>query len=192
MPDMSALIKFWDDWSTLIRIVLIAIGAVGLRAILLVSVKRVVKGVVNAPNHKANKNIDAAMAQARIVARARTMGSVLSNLITWSIFTLALSAILSEVGIAVGALIAGAGVLAAALGFGAQHLVKDLISGLFIVFEDQYGVGDKVDLGEASGTVENVGLRVTQIRDVTGTLWYVRNGEILRVGNSSQKRSDRA
>lgn len=192
MPDMSALIKFWNDWSTLIRIVLIAIGAVGLRAILLVSVKRVVKGVVNAPNHKSNKNIDAAMAQARIVARARTMGSVLSNLITWSIFTLALSAILSEVGIAVGALIAGAGVLAAALGFGAQHLVKDLISGLFIVFEDQYGVGDKVDLGEASGTVENVGLRVTQIRDVTGTLWYVRNGEILRVGNSSQKRSDRA
>jgi small conductance mechanosensitive channel len=80
-------------------------------------------------------------------------------------------------------------VLAAALGFGAQHLVKDMIAGLFIVFEDQYGVGDRVDLGEASGTVENVGLRVTQVRDVTGTLWYVRNGEILRVGNSSQKKS---
>lgn len=189
MFDSTALVQFWNDWHTLIRIVLIAVGAVALRAILLISVKRVVKGIVNAPNHKNAKAVDSELTAARVVARARTMGSVLSNLITWSIFTLALSAILSELGIAVGALIAGAGVLAAALGFGAQHLVKDMIAGLFIVFEDQYGVGDRVDLGEASGTVENVGLRVTQVRDVTGTLWYVRNGEILRVGNSSQKKS---
>lgn len=192
MPDMTALVQFWNDWNTLIRIVLIAVGSVLLRYALLLSVKRVVKGLVNAPNHKNTKAFDAELLQARVVARAKTMGSVLSNLITWSVFTLALSAILSELGIAVGALIAGAGVLAAALGFGAQHLVKDMISGLFIVFEDQYGVGDKVDLGEATGTVENVGLRVTQVRDVTGTLWYVRNGEILRVGNSSQKRPGRA
>jgi small conductance mechanosensitive channel len=95
--------------------------------------------------------------------------------------------ILSELGVAVGALIAGAGIIGAALGFGAQNLVRDLLSGLFIVLEDQYGVGDKVDLGEASGVVENVGLRVTQLRDSKGTLWYVRNGEILRVGNSSHK-----
>lgn len=189
MFDSTALVQFWNDWHTLIRIVLIAVGAVALRALLLISVKRVVKGIVNAPNHKNLKAMDSELIAARVVARARTMGSVLSNLITWSIFTLALSAILSELGIAVGALIAGAGVLAAALGFGAQHLVKDMIAGLFIVFEDQYGVGDRVDLGEASGTVENVGLRVTQVRDVTGTLWYVRNGEILRVGNSSQKKS---
>lgn len=189
MFDSTALVQFWNDWHTLIRIVLIAVGAVALRALLLISVKRVVKGIVNAPNHKNAKAADSEQIAARVVARARTMGSVLSNLITWSIFTLALSAILSELGIAVGALIAGAGVLAAALGFGAQHLVKDMIAGLFIVFEDQYGVGDRVDLGEASGTVENVGLRVTQVRDVTGTLWYVRNGEILRVGNNSQKKS---
>ena len=189
MFDSTALVQFWNDWHTLIRIVLIAVGAVALRALLLISVKRVVKGIVNAPNHKNVKAMDSELIAARLVARARTMGSVLSNLITWSIFTLALSAILSELGIAVGALIAGAGVLAAALGFGAQHLVKDMIAGLFIVFEDQYGVGDRVDLGEASGTVENVGLRVTQVRDVSGTLWYVRNGEILRVGNSSQKKS---
>lgn len=189
MFDSTALVQFWNDWHTLIRIVLISVGAVALRALLLISVKRVVKGIVNAPNHKNVKAMDSELIAARLVARARTMGSVLSNLITWSIFTLALSAILSELGIAVGALIAGAGVLAAALGFGAQHLVKDMIAGLFIVFEDQYGVGDRVDLGEASGTVENVGLRVTQVRDVSGTLWYVRNGEILRVGNSSQKKS---
>jgi small conductance mechanosensitive channel len=96
--------------------------------------------------------------------------------------------LLSELGVAVGALIAGAGILGAALGFGAQNIVRDLLSGLFIVFEDQYGIGDSVDLGEASGIVESVGLRITQVRDAKGTLWYVRNGEILRVGNSSHKK----
>ena len=70
--------------------------------------------------------------------------------------------------------------------------MRDLLSGLFIVFEDQYGIGDKVDLGEASGVVENVGLRITQVRDTKGTLWYVRNGEILRVGNASHKQSQKA
>ena len=186
----ESLISFWHDWSTLIRVVLIAVGAVVLRSLLLISVKRIVKGIVHSPSQKSNKIVDPSLLQARLVQRARTMGSVLSNFITWSIVTISLSMILSELGVAIGALIAGAGVLGAALGFGAQHLIKDLISGLFIVFEDQYGVGDKVDLGEAAGTVENVGLRVTQVRDVTGTLWYVRNGEILRVGNSSQKRSE--
>jgi small conductance mechanosensitive channel len=88
--------------------------------------------------------------------------------------------------VAVGALVAGAGILGAAVGFGAQSLVRDLISGLFIVFEDQYGVGDSVDLGQATGVVESVGLRVTQVRDVSGVLWYVRNGEVVRVGNQSQ------
>ena len=73
-----------------------------------------------------------------------------------------------------------------ALGFGAQNLVKDFFAGIFMIFEDQLGVGDSVDLGEASGTVEAVSLRVTRLRDVNGTVWYVRNGEILRVGNQSQ------
>ena len=73
-----------------------------------------------------------------------------------------------------------------ALGFGAQSLVKDFLSGIFMIFEDQYGVGDVVDVGEASGTVEAVTLRVTRLRDVNGTVWYVRNGEIIRVGNMSQ------
>ena len=97
-----------------------------------------------------------------------------------------IAAVLGELGVAVGAIVAGAGIVGAAIGFGAQSLVRDLISGLFIVFEDQYGVGDSVDLGQATGVVESVGLRVTQVRDVSGTLWYVRNGEVVRVGNSSQ------
>lgn len=73
-----------------------------------------------------------------------------------------------------------------AVGFGAQNLVKDFLSGMFMLLEDQYGVGDVVDLGAASGTVESVGLRITTVRDVAGTVWYVRNGEVSRVGNSSQ------
>lgn len=179
------LALIWQDWSTLIRIGLILIGAIILRALLLVSVKKVVKGIVSGAKNKSASS--GAIAQARLVQRARTMGSVLGNLITWTVYTIAITMILSELGVAVGALIAGAGIIGAALGFGAQNLVRDLLSGLFIVLEDQYGVGDKVDLGEASGVVENVGLRVTQLRDSKGTLWYVRNGEILRVGNSSHK-----
>lgn len=178
----------WQDWSTLIRIGLILLGAIILRALLLASVKRVVKGIVSGAKNKSASS--GALAQARLVQRARTMGSVLGNLITWTFYTIAITMILSELGVAVGALIAGAGIIGAALGFGAQNLVRDLLSGLFIVLEDQYGVGDKVDLGEASGVVENVGLRVTQLRDSKGTLWYVRNGEILRVGNSSHKLSE--
>ena len=93
---------------------------------------------------------------------------------------------LSEIGVNVGPIIASAGIVGIALGFGAQSLVSDFLSGVFMVFEDQYGVGDEVDLGEAIGTVEAVSLRVTRLRDVNGTVWYVRNGEILRVGNMSQ------
>ena len=93
---------------------------------------------------------------------------------------------LAELGYNIGPIIASAGILGVALGFGAQSLVKDFLSGIFMIFEDQYGVGDVVDLGEASGTVEAVSLRVTRLRDVNGTVWYVRNGEILRVGNMSQ------
>ena len=93
---------------------------------------------------------------------------------------------LSEIGVNIAPIIASAGILGIALGFGAQSLVSDFLSGIFMIFEDQYGVGDEVDLGEAVGTVEAVSLRVTRLRDVNGTVWYVRNGEILRVGNMSQ------
>jgi len=111
---------------------------------------------------------------------------VLRNLVTWAIVSVAFVLVLSELNFSVTALIASAGILGAALGFGAQSVVKDMLNGLFMVFEDQLGVGDVVDLGEAAGVVENVGVRVTQVRDIHGTLWFVRNGEILRVGNKSQ------
>jgi small-conductance mechanosensitive channel len=175
----------WDVWHTPIRILAIVIGAIIARSLLLLAVKRIIRGVIAGMNGKAA--LAAGLVQnARVVQRARTLGSVLSNFFTWTVVLVALSSVLSELGVAVGALVAGAGILGAALGFGAQSLVRDLISGLFIVFEDQYGVGDSVDLGQATGVVESVGLRVTQVRDVSGVLWYVRNGEVVRVGNQSQ------
>jgi moderate conductance mechanosensitive channel len=126
------------------------------------------------------------VAAGRRVQRAETMGSLLKSVTSIVIFTVFGITAVAQLGYPVGPLIASAGVLGVALGFGAQSLVKDFLSGVFMIFEDQYGVGDVVDLGEAGGTVEAVGLRVTRLRDVEGTVWYVRNGEILRVGNQSQ------
>jgi len=94
--------------------------------------------------------------------------------------------VLAEFGVDLAPILASAGIIGVAVGFGAQNLVKDFLSGMFMLLEDQYGVGDIVDVGQASGTVETVGLRITTLRDGNGTLWYVRNGEILRVGNKSQ------
>lgn len=123
----------------------------------------------------------------RAAARAETLGSVLRSIATFVIWVIAIVTILGELGINLGPLIAGAGVAGVALGFGAQSLVKDFLAGMFMLIEDQYGVGDIVDVGEASGTVEAVSLRTTKIRDVQGTMWHVPNGQIMRVGNMSQQ-----
>ncbi|GAA4900174.1 small conductance mechanosensitive channel [Stackebrandtia albiflava] len=137
------------------------------------------------PNLMADTDALALMGDRRR-ARASTIGSVLRSLVTWLVYAIMFMLILAEFNVNLGPLLASAGVVGLAIGFGAQALVKDVISGVFMIMEDQYGVGDLVDLGEASGTVEVVGLRVTTIRDMHGTLWYVRNGEIIRVGNRSQ------
>jgi small-conductance mechanosensitive channel len=118
--------------------------------------------------------------------RAEAIGSVLRSFVTAVVFTIAALLVMGELGFDLGPLLASAGIVGIALGFGAQSLVKDLIAGLFMLLEDQYGVGDTVDLGEATGVVETVGLRITTVRDARGVLWYIRNGEIVRVGNKSQ------
>ncbi|BCJ51657.1 mechanosensitive ion channel protein MscS [Actinoplanes sp. NBRC 14428] len=118
--------------------------------------------------------------------RAEAIGSVLRSFVTAVVFTMATLLVMGELGFNLGPLLASAGIAGVALGFGAQSLVKDLIAGLFMLLEDQYGVGDSVDLGDAVGVVETVGLRVTTVRDMRGVLWYIRNGEIVRVGNKSQ------
>ncbi|MFW6776134.1 mechanosensitive ion channel family protein [Nocardioides sp. CPCC 205120] len=126
------------------------------------------------------------IATSRRAQRTRTTGSLLKSIVSAIIGTIVVIMSLSELGFDVAPLIASAGVVGVALGFGAQNLVKDFLTGVFMIFEDQLGVGDVVDVGTVSGTVEAVGLRITRLRDTDGTVWYVRNGEILRVGNKSQ------
>lgn len=118
--------------------------------------------------------------------RVETVGSLLRSMVTFVVATVASLTILALLGIPLGPLLASAGVAGVALGFGAQSLVKDFLSGVFMIMEDQYGVGDVIDTGEAIGTVEEVTLRVTRLRDASGVTWYVRNGEIIRIGNRSQ------
>ena len=120
--------------------------------------------------------------------RALTMGSVLKSIAGAVIMGIAAIMILAELGLPVAPILTGAGSLGVALGFGAQNFVKDFLAGIFMILEDQLGIGDVVDTGHASGIVEAVGLRVTRLHDEQGTIWYVRNGEILRIGNVSQGR----
>jgi small-conductance mechanosensitive channel len=128
----------------------------------------------------------------RAAARAQTLGHVLRSISAFAVWTIAAISVLGEVGIALGPLVAGAGIAGVALGFGAQSLVKDFLAGIFIIVEDQYGVGDIIDVGDVSGTlvsgvVESVSLRATRLRSTNGTVWHVPNGTILRVGNMSQQ-----
>jgi moderate conductance mechanosensitive channel len=125
-------------------------------------------------------------AASRAEQRIGAISSVLQSAAAFVIYLLAGFMILGEIGVNLAPLLAGAGVVGLALGFGAQSLVRDFFTGLFILLEDQYAVGDIVDLGEATGTVESVSLRTTRLRAVDGTVWHVPNGEIVRVGNMSQ------
>jgi moderate conductance mechanosensitive channel len=185
------LVETAEAYSTVFRVLgLIVAGVVG-RIIIRIVIKRVVNqvvtGVKKAHNVDDTRELTSSPIEAlRAVQRTRTLGSVFNNTATWVIVSVVIILILAELGFSVTALVASAGIIGAALGFGAQSIVKDVLNGLFMVFEDQLGVGDVVDLGIASGVVERVGIRITEIRDVSGTLWFVRNGEILRVGNQTQ------
>ena len=165
-----------------VRIIVILAIAITLRVVLKVLANRVVTKL----RAKAEKG--GVTSEQRLVSRSATVASISNNFAPWAIAITTLVMILSELGVDTGALIAVTTILGAALGFGGQALVKDVISGIFIVFEDQYGVGDTVNLDGVVGVIEAVELRVTRVRDADGTLWYLRNGEILKVGNASQKR----
>jgi small conductance mechanosensitive channel len=122
----------------------------------------------------------------RRLQRATALGSVLGNAASVTIFAIALFIILGDMGLNLAPILASAGVLGIAIGFGAQNLVQDFLAGIFMLLEDQYGVGDVISIGDATGTVENVTLRVTRLRDVSGIVWHIRNGAIEQVGNESQ------
>jgi small conductance mechanosensitive channel len=188
---VGAVVGVYGQWGRLIDVVLIIVGAFVVRWLLLVILRRsidhVVSGVKKTHNVEETQELASApLHAARIVQRTRTLGTVINSVLTVVVFGAALVLVLDVLGVPVLGILGAAGVVAAGLAFGAQNLVKDILNGMFMVFEDQFGIGDVVDLGVASGTVESVGVRITSIRDVNGTLWHVRNGEILRVGNKSQ------
>ena len=119
--------------------------------------------------------------------RARTIGSVLTSILNAVVWIVATAMVLGEFGFNLGPVIASAGIVGVAVGLGAQTLVRDILSGIFMLIEDQYGVGDRVDILTIQGVVERVGLRITTVRADDGMLWYIRNGEILTLGNASKK-----
>lgn len=188
----SSFTEFVTVWRVPIVIVVTVLVAIVVRLILRRTIKQVVDRIVNGVKKRQGAADTQALVAspvqtARVVQRTRTLGSVLENLATVAVVIIALAVIIPQVlpNAAVG-IVGGASLVAAGLAVGAQSIVKDLLSGVFMILEDQAGVGDVVDTGQATGVVENVGLRVMQIRDVNGILWFVPNGQILRVGNLSQ------
>jgi small conductance mechanosensitive channel len=180
-----------------VRIIVIIVVAVILRAFLHRVINRLVEPVrsggvprILRPFRERAENSAlweaTGLASERRAQRAATIGSVLRSGVSFTLLVIASLAILSELDVNLAPFIAGTSIVGVALGFGAQNIVKDFLSGMFMMLEDQYGVGDVIDFEKATGTVEAVGLRTTRLRDVNGTVWYVRNGEVVRVGNKSQ------
>jgi small conductance mechanosensitive channel len=179
----------WDDATaflasnaTTFRIVVILLGAVFVRFLVVVTINRVIARVV-ADSAEPGSRKSVATQNARLSQRTQTLGSVLRSFANWAIGAIAVILILGELGFEMTAIIASLGILGAGIALGAQDIIRDIFNGIFMVFEDQLGVGDKVDLGDAKGIVEEVTIRVTKVRDSKGVLWFVRNGQIQRVAN---------
>ncbi|MFS2281412.1 mechanosensitive ion channel domain-containing protein [Microbacterium sp. OR21] len=178
-------------WNALAVAIIIAVCA--LTALLLrLVIRRVVQRIVNSAKTKARVDDTQALersplADMRLVQRTRTLGTILTNIVNVILVVVAIVLVVNHLNKdLLGSLTLLTAAVGAGLGFGAQNIVKDVLNGLFLVAEDQIGIGDVVDLGLASGVVEYVSVRITQVRDVNGTLWYVRNGEVTRIGNMSQ------
>jgi moderate conductance mechanosensitive channel len=127
------------------------------------------------------------LARRRHAQRVDTFAAVLRSVVGVLVWAIAVLVVLAALGVDLAPLLASAGVATVVIGFGAQQVVRDYLAGLSMLLEDQFGVGDVVDMGEASGTVESVSLRVTRLRDVEGVVWWVPNGQVTRVGNKSQQ-----
>ncbi|MFT4233527.1 MAG: mechanosensitive ion channel [Microbacterium sp.] len=176
----------------LIKVAVVIIVCVLVALLLRRIIRRVVKRIVDGRKSKAGVVDTRALersplASVRVVQRTRTLGAILSNIVNVTMFIVALvlTVYILAPGV-LGSLSLLTAAVGAGLGFGAQNIVKDVLNGIFIVAEDQIGIGDVVDLGDATGVVEAVHIRTSQVRDVNGTLWHVRNGEITRIGNMSQ------
>jgi len=165
------------------------IGFVLLIAIVLrIAARRLIRKITSTTADRAAARADRSVSAVleRRNPRASALGSVLSNAASVTIFGIAFAIILGDLGVNLAPVLASAGVLGIAIGFGAQNLVQDFLAGIFMLLEDQYGVGDVIAVGKISGTVEAVSLRITRVRDINGVVWHIRNGTIERAGNESQ------
>lgn len=197
MTDSRSAAELADRFSKPVRIVLIVLVAYVVVRILRFMIKRTVRRMQSESTRDRMSTLrrrtglslldTGSIPTARRLQRAETIGTLLKSVASFVVWTTALLTILKELGINLAPIIAGAGVVGLAIGFGAQALVRDFLSGLFMLFEDQFGVGDTIDAGFAVGTVEGVSLRTTRLRDVDGVVWHIPNGEIRRVGNKSQQ-----
>lgn len=180
---MSESMRNFLDWmaGTPLRILTILLAAALIQSFGSRAIARAMARLASADLVPGPRNI-----VARQKERASTIGGVLTATLKAATWIIAIGMALGEFGFDLGPLIASAGIVGVAVGLGAQTLVRDILSGIFMLVEDQYGVGDTVNVLDVSGIVEKVGLRVTTVRDSQGILWYLRNGEILKVGNQSQ------
>ncbi|MFD6874466.1 MULTISPECIES: mechanosensitive ion channel family protein [unclassified Streptomyces] len=178
----------WATWLSIgLRILLIVVIAAALRSV----VRKALTKLISRMNSSAEAVEGTALGGLLVNAerrrqRSEAIGSVLRSVASFLILGTAALMVLAALKIDLAPLLASAGVAGVAIGFGARNLVTDFLSGVFMIMEDQYGVGDKIDAGVASGEVIEVGLRVTKLRGDNGEIWYVRNGEIKRIGNLSQ------
>nr|WP_235560698.1 mechanosensitive ion channel domain-containing protein [Microbacterium sp. Leaf320] len=189
---MDAVTVFRDIGLQALGVVAIIAGCVLIALALRVVIRRIVHRIVDSAKNKAAVDDTQALersplADMRLVQRTRTLGTILQNIVNVMLVVIAIVLVVNHLApTLLGSLTLLTAAVGAGLGFGAQNIVKDVLNGIFIVAEDQIGIGDVVDLGLASGVVEYVSVRITQVRDVNGTLWYVRNGEVTRIGNMSQ------
>ena len=203
VPDPNTetpLPTWWLDTLEVLRVVggnalavaLILASCIVIALILRLVIRRVVHRIVDSAKSKASVDDTQALersplADMRLVQRTRTLGTILQNIVNVMLVVIAIVLVVNHLAPSLlGSLTLLTAAVGAGLGFGAQNIVKDVLNGMFLVAEDQIGIGDVVDLGLASGVVEYVSVRITQVRDVNGTLWYVRNGEVTRIGNMSQ------
>jgi small conductance mechanosensitive channel len=183
----AELVKVWlaQPLSTVLRIVFVLLIAVLIRIAAHRLINRVTARVAQTGASGKSDAVHMLVGERRR-QRSKALGSILRNAASVLIFGIAAVTIAGDLGLNLAPVLASAGVLGLAIGFGAQSLVRDFLSGIFMLLEDQYGVGDVIDAGDATGTVEAVSLRVTRLRDVNGVVWHVRNGTINRIGNESQ------
>ncbi|MGW4820740.1 mechanosensitive ion channel family protein [Streptomyces sp. NPDC004227] len=178
----------WSTWLAIgLKILLILVIAAVLRGVVRRAITKVIDRMARTAQAVDGTALGGLLVNAeRRRQRSQAIGSVLRSVTSFLILGTAALMVLATFEINLAPLLASAGVAGVAIGFGARNLVTDFLSGVFMILEDQYGVGDSIDAGVAAGEVIEVGLRVTKLRGANGEIWYVRNGEIKRIGNLSQ------